>query len=170
MPSARYLGLIVEGAREAKLNPEYIEKVASHAVYKATQELKDKRALLPTPETLKKITTAELAELNEKDEKNWIIAVCGYVMRLKNTNKEKSPDGYGVIPHYRGKENTRRVLTWLAGKDTSADPKIGEAPFPDVDTLTADQKEYVMQWVDHWWTHHCENDQDCILGFIADWD
>jgi len=52
--------LIVEGAREAKLNPEYIEKVASHTVWVATQELKDKRALLPKPDTLEKITTTGL--------------------------------------------------------------------------------------------------------------
>ena len=36
VPSARYLGLIVDGAREAKLKPEYIEKVASHPVNTAS--------------------------------------------------------------------------------------------------------------------------------------
>ena len=123
---------------------------------------------------MKKITTAELKDLNDKEEKNLVVAINGYVLRLKNTDKNAGRDegreGYGVIPTYRGKENTRRVLAWLAGKDTGADPLIGEAPYPDVDHLTAEQKEYVMQWVDHWWTHHCENDPDCVLGFIADWD
>merc|ERR1719362_751632 len=73
VPSSRYLGVLVKGAKQAGLDPNYIEKLSIHPTYKPNVAVLKARKQRPKPEELNEITVEQLSK-NE----NWISCL-GYV-------------------------------------------------------------------------------------------
>ncbi len=69
-PSKRYMGIIIEGARRAGLNEEYVKKLEQIPTYKPPKWVIDVRNKRPKWEELPPITVDELAERAAK-EKVW---------------------------------------------------------------------------------------------------
>ena len=49
LPSKRYMSLVIQGTREAKLDPSYIEAMVNTPTYEPSQDTIEKRALAPDP-------------------------------------------------------------------------------------------------------------------------
>ena len=64
------------------------------------------------------------------------------------------------------------MLHWLSGVPQTEEEQAKSAgpPYADLDKLTEEQRDYIWNWVDHFWTHHCENDVNNVVGYIAEWD
>ena len=163
-PSKRYLNLIINGAKEAGLDAAYIEKVKAHPIYTTPPEVLEQRKLIPKPEELPQIGFAELKENEHKDNRVHV-CILGYIFKLP---KEKI-----MMTSHIGRDITARQLRHYRGEATDPEDEIngyGRPPYPDVDSLTEDEREYLWQWVDHYLQSDCKGDISCIVGFIAEWD
>jgi hypothetical protein len=56
LPSKRYLNLIINGAKEAGLDAEYVKKLEAQPYYVPTEETKEKRKRIPDRESLPKMS------------------------------------------------------------------------------------------------------------------
>ena len=61
LPSRRYLNLIIEGAKEAGLDAEYVKKLEAQTYYTPSEETIAKRKNIPDPASLPKMSYTELA-------------------------------------------------------------------------------------------------------------
>ena len=60
--SSRYLNVLVKGAKEAGLDPDYIDQLSKRPVYQPDQVTLQARQDRPDPDSLKEITVEELAK------------------------------------------------------------------------------------------------------------
>ena len=60
-PSRRYLNLIINGAKEAGLDTEYVKKLETQTYYTPKEETIAKRKNMPDPASLPKMSYTELA-------------------------------------------------------------------------------------------------------------
>jgi hypothetical protein len=79
-PSARYLGVLLKGAREANLKAEYIEKLSKHPTFTPDETQVSNRSLLPDPSSLPKMTCEELAALPQDETAH--TSMFGYIMKF----------------------------------------------------------------------------------------
>ena len=56
LPSKRYLNLIINGAKEAGLDAEYVKKLEAQPYYVPSEETKEKRKRIPDRESLPKMS------------------------------------------------------------------------------------------------------------------
>ena len=81
LPSKRYLNLIIDGAKEAKLDPEYIKKLEAQPYYIPSQETKEKRQNVPAPESLPKISYRELRKQIKSGGETYVfVGLLGYII------------------------------------------------------------------------------------------
>merc|ERR1712109_259571 len=71
-PSARYLGVLVKGAKQAGLDPGYIEKLSKQPTYQPNETVLKARRERPKPEKLKEITVEELSKKSKVDILSWL--------------------------------------------------------------------------------------------------
>jgi len=81
LPSARYLGVLCKGARQAGLNPAYIEKLASHPVYRSEKHpevMSARKTREAVRGSLRPVTREELREHRREDP--WVSCL-GFVIK-----------------------------------------------------------------------------------------
>ena len=127
LPSKRYLGLIIGGAREAGLDAGYIENLTKHPTYKATDDLIEKRKLLPARDTLPKISFTELKAMEYSNGRTHL-AVLGYVISIP---REKI-----MMTSHVGRDITNRQWRYLKNQATEGEgDDLGRPPYPDEATM-----------------------------------
>ncbi|ESO93557.1 hypothetical protein LOTGIDRAFT_232618 [Lottia gigantea] len=140
-PSSRYVGVLVKGAKQAGLSKSYIENLQKTEVYKPSAETLKLRESLPKPDDLPAISVEELAKHDGKDEKfPTRVAVLGYVMQ----------PGRSWFGTHRGRDRTTRFLMQYHGLPLDDNEDFGKPPYPLLDSLTGDEKEYISRWMDHY--------------------
>eukprot|EP00755_Sulcionema_specki_P029773 Sspe_Gene.92870::Locus_65634_Transcript_1_1_Confidence_1.000_Length_1234::g.92870::m.92870 len=140
-PSARYLGVLVKGARQAGLDPEYISALAAHPVYSPSPATLELRASLPKPEDLPVVTVEQLAQHKKGNSEGLPtrVGVLGYVLEC---------DTY--FASHTGRDITTRALMQLAGLGLDDNDDAGRPPYPIISSLTPEQVEYISTWLDHY--------------------
>ncbi|KAK6180938.1 hypothetical protein SNE40_008900 [Patella caerulea] len=140
-PSKRYIGVLIKGAQQAGLKPSYIDKLRTIKTYIPSSETLQTRSSLPKPEDLPPITVEELAKYKGTDS-NFPsrVAVFGYVFQPKVV----------YFQSHRGRERTSRFLMQYHGLPLDDNDDGGRPPYPLVDKLTQEEKEYVFCWLDHY--------------------
>ena len=127
------MNLILDGAREHNLDANYIENLAKHPTYSPPKEIIEKRSLLPSPDTLPKISYTVLKEMGYSDGKTHL-AVLGYVFAL--------PVEKIFLTEQVGNDNTARLIKWLHNQPTDGEnDDEGKPPYPDEAKMTKDEKE-----------------------------
>ncbi len=63
-PTRRYMNVVIEGAKQAGLKPNYIEKLKAIPTYVPDASIIAKREVIPKPESLPLFTVEELAKHN----------------------------------------------------------------------------------------------------------
>ena len=133
VPSSRYRGVLVKGAKQVGLDAKYIEKLQAHQVYQPDEATMNARMQRPDPDDLPEITVEELA-----GNKDWVSAL-GYVL---------APDG-GFSSH-RGRDVTTRNLMQHHNISMDDNDDRGRPPYPLVKDLNAEELEYVTRWLDRY--------------------
>ena len=83
--SIRYRDILVTGAKEAKLHPEWITKLENLKIYTPSDETLAKRSKLPPLSSLPVMSIAELSLYNgTSEEYPHHISTCGYIFKLKD--------------------------------------------------------------------------------------
>jgi len=161
--------LILTGAREAGLDAAYIEKLEKQPVYEPTADTIAKRKQVPAPADLPKISYEWIKEHAKEDGINHV-AIMGYVFRVPREEL-----GFKI---HSGRDITARQLRHLHGKMMDPDTDVhelndhGRPPYPDVDKLTAEEQDYLWQWLDYYlqFEKNCNGDVSCVIGFLQEWD
>ena len=131
-PSSRYLNLLVNGAKEANLAPEYIEKLQAHPVYRPDEVVIKARSQRPKSEDLPEMTMDELSQTD-------YVSVMGYIV---------DPDR--AWDSHRGRDLTGRFLMHFNGISLNDHDDKGKPPFPLIKNFTEDELEYVTCWLDRY--------------------
>ena len=155
-PSARYLGVLVKGAKQAGLDPDYIDKLSKRPVYQPDEVTLQARKERPDPDSLKEITVEELAKHKDDDDEIWI-ACLGYVLPAKPWFKA-----------HRGRDITTRVLMQFHGIPMDDNDDAGRPPYPILDELSPDELEYVTRWLDHYHLSPDGTSKKNFLGYLKE--
>ena len=100
-PSKRYLNILIRGAKQLGLDPNYIKRLEATKTYEPTYDVIQMRQNRPKPQDLKQITVEELARHNSKNA-SWV-SVLGYIV----------DPGKVVFSRARGRDlTTRYLLQW----------------------------------------------------------
>ena len=137
-PSARYLGVLVKGAKAAGLNEAYIQKLSEHKVYEPSEETLAMRKALPDPESLRPYTVEELAQHGVDSKDGWV-AVDGYVIPYRTS-----------FNSHLGRDITTRMVNQYYAVPLDDNDDRGRPPYPILDQLDPDVKEYVLRWRDYY--------------------
>ena len=154
-PSARYLGVLVKGAKQAGLKPEYIEKLSKRPVYQPDEITLQARKDRPDPDSLKEISVEELAK-HKIDPDAWV-ACLGYVVPAKPY--------FGA---HRGRDITTRVLMQFHGIPMDDNDDAGKPPYPIIKDLSEDEREYVTRWLDHYELSPDGTEKKPFLGYVKE--
>jgi hypothetical protein len=161
--SARYLNVLVQGAREAGLDSAYIQRLASTPTYQPTQDTLARRAALPSPASLPAITVVELREAfadpprgrASAEDASTRTAVLGYVFEL--------PRKALFFGAHRGRDITARASRQWQGISLDENDDLGDPRrFPPVKAMPAGEREFVSNWLDHYLA------RANIVGFLAE--
>ena len=128
LPSTRYLGVLCKGARQAGLNQDYIDKLASHPVYRsenhpevlAGRELRER-----IKGSLREVTRQELLEHRREDP--WVSCL-GFVVKCDP-----------FLTRHKGRDFTSRVLMHFNGIPIDENDDDGRPPYPLVAELSKDE-------------------------------
>ena len=151
-PSSRYLGVLVKGAKQAGLNPDYIAKLARHPVYKASPAALKAREARPDPDTLKEITVEELAQ-----RQDWI-GVLGYIVQTSSH-----------FGSHKCRDITSRALMQFHGIPLDDNDDKGRPPYPLVQDLSEDELEFITNWLDHYELGPNDGDEKKpIVGYLKE--
>merc|ERR1740123_2131853 len=137
LPSKRYLGVLCKGARQAGLNPTYIERLESHPVYrpeKHPEVMAAREAREVVRGSLRLVTRQELREHRREDP--WVSCL-GFVIKC---------DPY--LTRHKGRDFTSRVLMHFNGIPIDENDDDGMPPYPLVADLSTDEVEYLTNWLD----------------------
>ena len=132
LPSERYLGVLCKGARQAGLDPAYIEKLASLPVYRAEEQprvVAARRAREDARGGLRQVSRAELEEHKTSDP--WVSCL-GFVIRPDPGTSE--PEWLTKMGH-SGRDFTTKWLLHLHGIPMDDFDDGGAPPYPLVDKL-----------------------------------
>ena len=143
IPSARYLNVLVSGAKAAGLNSAYIDKLAAHKVYEPSPATLARRAALPSPGALPEITVEELAKYDGNTEGLPVrVGVQGYVFECSS-----------FFGRHKGRDITTRSLYQFRGLSLDDNDDRGRPPYPilsDIDASEPELREYMNRWLDHY--------------------
>lgn len=147
-PSRRYLGLLQQGAREAGLAKEWIEKLDSFEYYTTPGEVRSKtiqwiQEFHADPDRRDEVWTVdELMKHDGSDEKHPAhVAVMQYVVNVNEVS--------WVFGSWKGHCVTRRNLLHLNGQSVDKwdirPNEDGFRPLPKVSDCSDEEKEYLLQ-------------------------
>ena len=54
--------------------------------------------------------------------------------------------------------------------DGGDDDDLGRPPYPDETKMTDEEREYVWNWIDHYFIEKCKSNPSCVIGIIQEWD
>jgi len=87
-PSKRYMNLLINGAKETGLDPNYIELLEKQPFYTPTRQILEKRKNVPHPSLLPKMSIEELKKFcGEPEGIPCYTSVCGYIFEFKTFMK-----------------------------------------------------------------------------------
>ena len=158
VPSSRYLGILVKGAKQAGLDPNYIEKLSNHPTYKPNDAVLKARRERPKPEELNEITVEHLSQ-----NKNWI-ACLGYVFEPVSVRI--------FFDSHRGRDITTRFLMHfhgigeVLGLDDNDDR--GRPPYPLLKDLQGSELDYLTCWLDHYTLDQNDSHRPNIIGYLKE--
>ena len=172
IPSFRYLNLLINGAIEANLNEDYINKLKATKAYVADEETRNIRKSLPKPETLQPFSVETLfatkseslgiqADDGIKPGEHAYVAVLGYVIKM--------PRNKCIWSSHLGRDLTARCLRHFRGEPISTgvnvikDDDMGRPPYPDLKQIKPDEVEYLYNWLDH----YLEKGE--VVGYITEY-
>ena len=163
--SARYLDVLVRGAREAGLQPAYVAALAALPTYAPSAETLARRAaLLPPPRALAAVTVAELRERwadaprgsAQPSDALARTAVLGYVLELP-----RSAIAFGA---HRGRDTSARALRQFRGQPLDEGDDLGAAAaFPALAAALPPEREFVAGWLDHYLSKGAR-----VVGYLAE--
>lgn len=166
--SNRYLSILVNGAKDAGLNEDYVAQLAARPTYQPDQATVDRRKELPRPESLPPMTVAELEATKAPTAEEvaggkapagtlWYLSTTGYVIKLP---KEKV-----FFNKHRGRDITMRNSKQFRGISMDTDDDLGKPPFRVLAQMPEDEAEYVRMWRDHY-IEKCG--VDCIVAYLSE--
>ena len=142
--SDRYRALLVRGAEENNLAPNWVEKLRCLPIYKPSAETLNARKLLPHPSSLPTMTVAELARHNSNDGDHPVyVGSCGYIF-------EHTP----IFTVMWGRDVTNRNVMHYRGLNLQRHDDGGKPPFPRLSDLTPGELEYALRYRDRF-SHKC---------------
>lgn len=123
--SKRYLKILVDGAKEAGLSPDYIAKLAAIPTYSPSQHTIRTRESLPVMAQLPQMTVAELAASKDKasasDSEHVLVALLGYVMRIPSAKLD--------FRSHIARDISGRMTRQRRGLALDRDDDLGRPPF-----------------------------------------
>ena len=138
--SKRYRDILVAGAKEAKLDDTWVEKLQRLPVYTPSDETLALRARLPPPSALPQMSIEELALHNgDKDSHPHYISSLGYIFQVK--------DAFKV---FHGRDITFRNVLHSRGVNLDANDDGGKSPFPRLSKLEPPALEYALHYRDRY--------------------
>ena len=150
LPSSRYMGLLIRGARRAGLHQGYVSMLENHPVYTPNAATLKARLERPAPASLPEITFKELSERLD------CVSCMGYVM--------VADGGFGS---HRGRDITSRALINYHGISLDTYDDGGLPPYPLVKDMKEDELEYVTQWVDRY-SLNSDDTSRPIIGYLKE--
>ncbi|GMI18805.1 hypothetical protein TrLO_g11882 [Triparma laevis f. longispina] len=146
--SQRYLNVLISGAKDAGLDPEYIEKLSKLPTYTPTPETLALRSKLPPLSTLPSMTVTELAETKNTIDPHdpdsiAYTSIHGYIFRL--------PRSKITFGSHLGRDLTARFSRHFRGISMDLNDDLGKPPFRlPRDFESEGEREYVRMWRDHY--------------------
>ena len=141
-PSSRYLGVLCKAARQAGLEPAYIEKLAAHPVYCSRDHpevVEAREGRERARAGLREVGREELLE--HKEGEPWVSCL-GFVLSV--------PNMMTYFNKHKGRDITSRVLMQVHGIGLDANDDGGAPPYPLVASMTEEELEYVTNWLDYY--------------------
>ncbi|GMH96415.1 hypothetical protein TrVE_jg10123 [Triparma verrucosa] len=146
--SSRYLNILVSGARDAGLDPTYIDRLAERPTYKPSPSVLSLRSEIPELGSLPPMTVEELAktkeDVDEDDpDSNVHVSIHGLIFRL--------PKSKVFFKSHRGRDITARFSRHFRGISMDANDDFGKPPFRlPRDFDSEEEREYLRMWQDHY--------------------
>ena len=141
LPSSRYLGVLCKGARQAGLDPAYIEKLAARPVYSSRDHPEVALAREGRERAragLREVGREELLE--HKEGVTWVSCL-GFVVSVPTVANFSS---------HKGRDMTSRALMQHHGIGLDANDDGGAPPYPLVASLSEEELEYITCWLDYY--------------------
>lgn len=157
LPSARYHGIICNGAKKAGLDPEYVKKLASRPIYRSEDhpEVLQAREERKTAKAgLREITKEELLDHNSED--TWVSCL-GFVIKVEGKLA-------GQLKTHIGRDITSWALMWFHGNSLDDNDDLGQPPYPLVENLIAEEVEHITGWLDYYHAGRADKNAE-IIGF-----
>ena len=153
-PSPRYLNLLIDGAVESGLDPQYIDRLRYTKTYTADENTILRRKTLPAPESLSPISAMDLFSTkadslgtnldtySPQAGKFAHVAVLGYIFKM--------PRSRCYFNSHLGRDITSRSLRHFRGLPLDKNDDMGMPPYPELDLIKPEEKEYLYTWLDHY--------------------
>lgn len=147
-PSKRYLNVLLDGARDAGLDKDYITRLAKSVTYIPSDETLALRRALPAPESLPPMTVAELAAFPTSKESGatHVYTACyGYVVKIRIDQV--------FFGSHIGRDITGRASRQWRGLPLNENDDMGTPPFRTPHAMgenSDDEREFVWNWFDHY--------------------
>ena len=165
-PSPRYLKLLVDGAKEAGLDSEYVNRLESTITYSADEATLARRKELPEPRKLTPYLVDELflTKAQSLGTKTGdvvtpgefaFVACLGYVIKM--------PRNCCFFQSHLGRDITARSLRHFRGQPLDKDDDMGKPPYPDAKSIQAEEREYLYNWLDHYL------DKGEVVGYVTEY-
>lgn len=151
LPSTRYMGILVRGAKLAGLHPDYVKMLETHPVYTPNEATLKARRERPALESLPEITLEQLSD--RKD----CVSCLGYVMLADE----------GRLSH-RGRDITTRALINYHGVSLDDYDDGGIPPYPLVKDFTEEELEYVTEWLDRYSLNADDSPKHSFIGYLKE--
>ena len=84
-PSRRYLNILIRGAKQLGLDPNYVRRLESTPTYRPSSRILEIRQNRPKPQDLRPISVQELSH-HTHDNDTWV-SVLGYVIDVSEISK-----------------------------------------------------------------------------------
>jgi len=140
-PSKRYINLIIRGAIEIGLIPEYIQMLQSIIPYSPCQDtLQHRKTLLENNHSLPIFTIENLKQHNgDFPDRPIYSCVVGFIFEVKPLFKS-----------LWGRDITLRKLLHYRGESVDLNDDGGKSPFPVLEKLIEEEREYCYQALDQY--------------------
>ena len=171
--SARYLGVLVQGAVAAGLDAAYVEALRRKPTYRPSPETLAARAALPAPAALPRVTIAELWEGYSSAAAAPQVATDGAAGTATAPRARVSVLGYvfdldqakvGFASH-RGRDITARTVRQFRGMALDANDDQGRVPLPHLRALEPGALEYAHNWLDD---YLAKEGPEAVVGFLEE--
>ena len=142
---------LIKGAKQAGLDPDYIEKLSKTPTYKPNNNVLKARSERPDPEDLEEIPYVNLKEYRNR------VACLGYVIE---------PDVIRMESH-KGRDITSRALMQFYGIPLDDNDDDGQPPYPLIKTMEPEALEFITCWLDHY-ALTANDTPGSIVGYVKE--